>query len=335
MNLIHKIKDSKRVEFFISFTDFPIEIQILILSCCLDDELLQFSKCNDFYFNLIQGRSFKNLNDNYLFQWHELLWRIKLLQLYKLNNELKDITKNYKYHYFILNNLSFNIPDEFRKQLQNIVASHKIWSFSNDKKSVENIRIGTWLSVRSNFQMSKKYFKLRGFEILIDKYNKNSGNSWILVIGVGLKSNTEYYAPLDKTEYMNSGNKDNDYVFNLDRSITEFVKSNKGVGLLSTFIGMKAFGRYCSFEEEQKNKTVIREGSKVSCLINFELKQIYFFVNNVHKVTVYDPFIDDEDIYYPIISLSPGVGVTINPFPKDSISLRNKVIHMKLGELIK
>ncbi|KAL9646189.1 hypothetical protein ABK040_008062 [Willaertia magna] len=328
-----------------NFIEFPIEIQILILSFCSDNELLIFSKSNEFFYKLIKGKSLKNENKNLeqldddLYNWHELLWKLKLLQLFKNNkNEdillLENITKNYKHHYFILNNLVFEIPNDIYKQ-EELNSLQKKWTYSNYKKSVENLSVETWLSFRSSFQMSRKYLnpKLRGFEIIIDKYN-NTSNSWVLVIGVGLKTTNEFFFPIDKYE---SCHKEGDnYYFNADRSITEFVKANKGVGFLSSFLGIKTFGEYFSYSPEDVNtkKTGVVKGSKLSCLINFEEKQIYYFVDGIHKVTVLNPFIEDDEIYYPIVSLSSGIGVTISSFPEDYL-LKGDVIEMDLGKLIR
>ncbi|KAL9649360.1 hypothetical protein ABK040_016187 [Willaertia magna] len=304
------------------FSEFPFEIQILILSNCLDDELLILSKCNEFYYKLIIGRSLKNENktleelDDNLFQWHEILWKLKLLQFYNKNNSddklllENNILKNYKHHYFIITQLTFEFPNDLYQQLQNLDSSvTKHWTFTKDKKSIENVCVRNWLSFRSNFQMSKKFKnpKLRGYELLIDNYSNTTSNSWIIVFGIGTIPKEDNYNPFDSIGHRYT--KKTEYVFNSDRYIAEFLKANKGVGLLCSFMGVKAFDRYFSFES-QKPKDFTQSWE------------------SIHRVTVFDPLISDEDVYCPVVSLSPGTGVTISSFPSQ-YSLRDDAIQSK------
>ncbi|KAL9644967.1 hypothetical protein ABK040_004460 [Willaertia magna] len=298
----------------------PAEILTHFLFFCDDLTLLQFCSTCSLHYNYLNSKE-----PEFTFLWKskatELFNKYYNLKNYSLvandiNNESNDIVNSEEkiilennFPQFIKSNLETHNFSNWKlvyKILKQIPFESKLPQSSNEYKifnknlTIENISRRVWISFYSNLQLFHNQeecidFTKNSFNVYINDFGDCHGNSWKIVIGIGMK--TDYYTTK----------------FCKDHSIAEFMEPNKGIGLTTTLTSIKAKGRTFTFPSSISKNYEIKVGDVVSVHVDFKEGNVLYFLNQKHFATIKAKDLNESDVYYPIVSVARTAKTTIYP----------------------
>lgn len=309
----------------LSFEELPLEIRVHIMWYCSDESLMAIGQTSRFYNHLIFRDDDTAGDDDIISGYRNTIWKARLLGL--LNRWIDEANSNIIDKCIDtsqLENLSektldsyiekqvFHGPDfkysHLVMQLQKITFKTQQEATNEDSETgvtirgrfIRNNNVKDWNSfLCNNYFMTNNVenlsmvpFSYKGYEIIINEYHPCQ-NSWRILFGIG-------------TDFER---------FNIDKSTTQFLKENKGMGYILDNRSVKIFS-YQVINNSGGGSAIIdtgdvKVGDRYALSIDFEKNMVYFFRNGNHIMTITSCI---EDIaYHPVIALCPKKSITIYP----------------------